>query len=105
MADYVIKVDYDDLSKASTDFNAKLTDVKTITSKMMETIKGTGVSWTGAASAKYIEKFEGLQDEINAIHKMIGEHVSDLEAMAKQYKAAEDNNEALASNLNAQIFD
>lgn len=104
MADYVIKVDYADLEKAATDFNTKLSDVKNITSKMMQTIKGTGVSWTGAAANQYIKKFEGLEDEITAIHKMIGEHVSDLQEMAKQYKAAEDNNINLASNLNAQVF-
>lgn len=104
MADYVIKVDYADLDKAATDFSARLGEVKKITGNMMKAINDAGSTWTGEASAKYIGKFNNLQDDMDKMHRMLQEHIDDLKNMSKQYKSAEDQNEQLASKLKEDVF-
>ena len=93
MADYIIKVDYADLDKAASDFNTRLGEVKKITTSMMKAINDAGVTWTGEASAKYLSKFNALQDDI-----------SDLQTMSKKYKATEEANQQLASKLKEDVF-
>ena len=104
MADYVIKVDYADLDKAASDFNTRLGEVKKITVNMMKAINDAGVTWTGEASSKYLSKFNALQDDMDKMHKMIGEHVSDLQTMSKKYKATEEATQQLASKLKEDVF-
>lgn len=104
MADYVIKVDYADLDKAATDFNTRLGEVKKITSNMMKAINDAGSTWTGEASAKYIGKFNKLQDDMEKMHNMINEHITDLTEMSKKYKSAEEQNAQVASRLKEDVF-
>ncbi len=104
MADYVIKVDYADLDKAASDFNADLGEVKKITANMLKTINDAGSIWTGEAATSYIGKFNKLQDDMEKMHHMIDEHVSDLKEMSEKYKRAEEQNAQMASKLKEDVL-
>lgn len=104
MADYVIKVDYADLDKAASDFNLRLGEVKKITNNMLKAINDAGSIWTGEAATKYIGKFNKLQDDMEKMHNMINEHITDLKEMSKQYKSAEEQNAQMASKLKEDVL-
>lgn len=104
MADYIIKVDPQDLKKASGEFNSSKGDVKKLTSEMISLVKDTANAWKGNAAQSYIKKFEDLQADMNKMDKMLEEHVTDLEKMAGVYEKAEAENAAMANKLDTSVL-
>ena len=76
-----------------------------ITQQMTNTVNSLSrCVWTGEAANAYRNKFAALQDDINRMVKMIDEHVSDLNAMAKQYESAEQTSISLSASLSDNVI-
>lgn len=99
-----IKVAPETLASTATTFETQANQIRTLTGQMMELIRGLGSTWNGDASRSYLEKFNGLESDMNKIFGMISEHSKDLTEMASIYSSAEKSNvEASQSLLNNVI--
>ncbi len=98
-----INVSTEKLLQTAGEFSEQGTTISNLTSQMVNEVSALASSWEGDASAQYIAKFKGLEDDIQVMNRMIQEHVSDLEEMAKNYQSAEEANvqeaEALLSDI------
>ncbi len=100
-----LKVDTAKLISTAESFRSTGDTIRNLTNSMTETVNAlTGQVWSGDARVKYTGQFNGLQDDINRIHKMITEHVTDLQEMAKAYESAEAKNESAASALASDVI-
>ena len=101
----VLKVSTAKLTSTASSFQSTGNTVKNLTSQMTTTVKAlTGQVWSGDAATKYVSQFNGLQDDINRIIKMINEHVNDLQTMAKAYESAEQKNATAAGTLSSDVI-
>lgn len=100
-----LKVDSAKLKATASQFASTSGQIKNATSSMVQTIgQLSGSVWSGDAASAYINKFNGLNDEMQKIDKMIQEHVQDLNDMATQYEVAENAAQQTASALSSDIF-
>ena len=88
----LIRVTPSELITASDEFNGKGCEIGTITSNMMSLVVNLSSVWQSDASAAYIARFRGLEDDIQRMLRMIAEHVEDLQEMARLYNCAEEQN-------------
>lgn len=89
MADAIIKVDSKVLLSTAESFQSQGSKVQTLTGQMMTTITGLASQWEGEASTAYVNKFKGLQDDIDKLIKKINEYVSDLQSISQVYETYE----------------
>lgn len=94
----------EELLSASSAFATNMSSVQSITTAMMEIVTQTSSYWEGEAREAYVNKFNQLQDDIEKIHKMIQEHVTDLETMAKTYQEAEQKSMDTANQLAGDVL-
>ena len=87
-----IKVDPQKLISTADEFNATGAQVRGLTERMIDIIDSLKSVWEGEASTTYSTKFHQLDDDMIKMHKMIEEHVKDLNEMAQQYITAENTN-------------
>ena len=100
-----LKVSTAKLTSTASSFQSTGNTVKNLTNQMTSTVKSlSGQVWSGDAASKYVGKFNGLQDDINRIIKMINEHVTDLQSMAKAYESAESKNITAAGGLSSDVI-
>lgn len=100
-----IHVTPEKLKTTASAFDATNNQIKSLTSQMTSIVTGlSGNIWSGEAATAYINKFNGLQDDINKIHKMINEHVTDLQTMATEYETAERNSMTQAQSLKSDVI-
>ena len=100
-----LKVDTKSLTKAANSFKTTGSQIQKLTQNMMDTVnKLTGNVWSGDAAKAYTTQFKGLQDDMQRMHRMINEHVSDLTAMAKEYEQSEQKNQHLAKALAKDVI-
>ena len=78
--------------------------VQNITSEMVSKVTGLSSVWEGNAATAYINKFRGLEDDIQKIVGMIQEHARDLEEMASNFTSAENEAESLIENLSSYVI-
>lgn len=101
----VLKVSTGELTKTATAFQNVQSKIVTETEKMKDVVKGLkGKVWSGEADQAYTKKFDGLQDDMKRMAKMIDEHVKDLQEMAKAYESAEEANIAAANSLSSDVI-
>lgn len=101
----IIKVEPGKLRSASGEFASASTQIRNATSAMTQAVTSlSGSVWSGDAATAYVNKFNGLQDEIARIDKMIQEHSQDLANMANEYEKAETTNQQNAGALKETIF-
>ena len=65
----------------------------------MQLITSTCAKWEGEASRAYLNKFKGLEDDIQRMYNLIREHVTDLQQMANEYTQAENADIQLINSL------
>ena len=99
-----LKVSPEKLRTTSSEFASEGTVVSSLTQQMMNIVTGLATAWEGEASSAYINKFKQLQEDINQINKMIQEHVSDLDEMAKNYETGEQKNTEAAGALPGDVI-
>ena len=56
------------------------------------------------AAAAFKAKFNGLQADIASLHRMVEEHVRDLQEMGAAYSAAENENQEMAASLASEVL-
>lgn len=101
----IIKVEPSKLRSASADFATASAQIKNATNAMTQAVTSlSGSVWSGDAATAYVNKFNGLQDEITRIDKMINEHSQDLTQMANEYEKAESANQQSAGTLKDSVF-
>ena len=101
----VINVSTDKLISAATEFQNTGNSIRTLTAQMTETVNGlTGAIGSGEAATKYISQFQGLQNDMERINAMINEHVTDLNAMAREYETSDKNAVSQASALQSDVI-
>ena len=87
-----IKVDPERLVSVSHEFGAEGNMIRNLTSEMINLINSTNSLWLGEAATAYVNKFNGLQEDMDQMFSMIQEHSSELEEMASNYKLSESTN-------------
>ena len=102
--DGIIKVSPQTLAQTAGEFGTKATTLQGITSDMMQLITGLGSTWGGNAAQAYLNKFTGLQTDMDRMFRMVKEHSEDLQNMATAYSNAEKANEAAAQGLSNNII-
>ena len=98
-AEGIIKVNPDILNSTASEFGGQATSLQNLTGQMMNLVTGLSSAWQGEASTAYIGKFQGLQDDMDKMFKMIQEHSTDLQEMAAAYISAEQANAEVAQSL------
>lgn len=94
-----LRVTPEKLISASAQFQQSDNTVNTLTRNMMDIVSQLSSTWAGEAATGYYNKLKGLEADIQKLHKMIQEHTSDLQEMARTYQQAEAANVQTASAL------
>ncbi|MDD3253300.1 MAG: WXG100 family type VII secretion target [Lachnospiraceae bacterium] len=92
------------LMETSSEFSNCMSQVQSLTTSMMDLIHGMNSFWEGEAASAYNNKFNELQDDIQKIHTMINEHVTDLNEMATIYKNAESKSQEISQALSGNVL-
>lgn len=100
----ILKVDPQTLRTTAEAFSKTGGQVRTLTEQMVTTVDSLKSTWEGEASTAYSKQFHQLEDDINKMHRMIEEHVKDLNEMAQQYETAENTNVDTGSNLAGDVI-
>ena len=81
-----LKVTPERLIEASDSFRSTNSTVRATTDEMVSVVNSLKGTWQGEAADAFNSKFLMLQDDMDKIHRMIDEHVRDLQEMAEQYQ-------------------
>ena len=100
----IIKVSTEQLRNTANEFSGLGQQVSSLPSEMVSLVAGLSSGYEGEAAQAYINKFRGLEDDIQKINRMIQEHVTDLNDMAQRYDQAEQNNVSDAGNLSSDVI-
>ena len=94
-----LKVTPEKMISMASQFGQSDTTVNNLTQQMMNIVNQLNSTWAGEAATGYYNKLKGLQGDMQKLHKMIQEHTTDLNDMAKTYQQAEKDNIQTASSL------
>lgn len=100
----ILKVTPEKLISASGEFANKATQISNLTTEMIDLASSLTSVWEGEASSAYITKFHTLEDDMQKIFRMIQEHSTDLEEMARVFQAAETANIEQANSLTGDVI-
>ena len=100
----IIKVSPQLLTTTATGFNDQASTLSGLTGEMMSLITGLASAWEGDAATVYINKFKGLEDDIQRMIRMVQEHSTDLEEMARIYTEADTANADEANSLASDVI-
>ena len=100
----ILKVTPEKLTEGASNFGNSGKTVSSLTSEMMTTVKNLSAVWEGEASSAYVNKFSQLQDDIERMNRMIQEHVTDLNDMARTYQDAENANTQESGGLQGDVI-
>ena len=70
-AEGIIKVNPEQLMSTAGEFGGQANSLQTLTGNMMNLVTSLTNAWQGEASTAYIGKFQGLQDDMDKMFKMI----------------------------------
>lgn len=86
-------------------FEGTNNQIQSLASQMTQIVTGlSGNVWTGEAASAYVQKFTALNNDIEKIHRMINEHVTDLQNMAQEYERAEQVSISEAQSLKSDVI-
>lgn len=94
-----LRVTPEKMITTSTQFQQSDSTVNTLTQNMMAIVNQLSTTWAGEAATEYYNKLKGLEADMQKLHKMIQEHTTDLQDMAKTFQEAEKANLQTASAL------
>lgn len=92
------------LITASQEFSNYATQVNNLTQQMTQIVTGLQSTWAGEANTAFTTKFNQLQDDMTRMHKMITEHSTDLQEMARNYQQAEQANIQTSGSLSGDVI-
>lgn len=94
-----LRVTPEKMISVATQFGESDNTVNNLTQQMMDIVSQLSSTWAGEAATGYYTKLKGLQGDMQKLHKMIQEHTTDLNDMAKTYQQAEKDNVQTANAL------
>lgn len=100
----IIKVTPEKLISTAEEFNTVNSQVRNLTQQMIQTVDSLKSAWEGEAATAYNTKFHQLDDDMERMHSMINEHVTDLKEMARQYQTAEQANSEIGNSLAGDVI-
>ena len=104
MAD-LINVTPEKLKSTAVSFQQTGQNVKRTTSDMLHFVLGIICSiWFWEVSRSFINKFSGLEADINKMCKMIEEEAQHLTSIAQEYILAEEQNKQVAATLKNNVI-
>lgn len=80
------------LLQTSQQFTQSLNSVKNITNSMLQIVGTLRGSWAGDAANVFYNKLNGLNSDMNVLHRMINEHARDLQEACRIFQQAEREN-------------
>ena len=100
----ILKVTPEKLISTADEFQTTGSQVRNLTQEMISMVDSLKSSWEGEAATAYSTKFHQLEDDMEKMHRMIDEHVKDLNEMARQYQTAESANIDTSSSLTGDVI-
>lgn len=100
----ILKVTPEKLISTADEFQTTGGQVRSLTQEMISIIDGLKSIWEGEAATAYNTKFHQLDDDMEKMHRMIEEHVKDLNEMARQYQTAETANMDTSNSLSGNAI-
>ena len=100
----IIKVSPQLLTSTASEFSSQGSAVNSLTGEMMNLITGMSAAWEGEAAVAYINRFKGLEDDIQKMVRMIQEHSSDLEEITQVYAQSDSANAEMANSLSSDVI-
>lgn len=100
----ILRVTPNELVTISNEFSAKGSTLSSLTSEMTNQVVGLSAIWEGEAATAYVNKFRGLDDDIQLMLRMVQEHVTDLQEMANAYTQAENANLSDIETLSSDVI-
>lgn len=100
----IINVTPEQLISTSSEFSAQGNIIQQLTTEMVNTVTSLSSVWEGESASLYIQKFTGLQDDIQRMLNMVREHVADLQEMAQNYMNAENQNLEDFGSLSSDVI-
>lgn len=105
MATGTLRVTPENLQATASSFAGIGTTVKNLTQQMTSIVTSlSGQVWSGEDATAYVNKFNGLQDDMERIYKMIIEHSDDLGTIAQEFSTAISTSTQLASSLSSDVI-
>ena len=99
-----LRVTPEQLINTSSEFSTIGNTVANLTEQMTTTVTGLANIWQGEAATAYVNRFNGLNDDIQRLVAMIREHSTDLSEMAQTYMSGDDQNVQLAETLSSDVI-
>lgn len=99
-----LKVTPEQLISTAGEFSGKGSTISNLTTEMVNLANGLSGVWEGEAASAYIAKFHELEDDIQRMIRMVQEHATDLEEMARVYMEAENRNVESAASLSGDVI-
>lgn len=94
-----LRVSPEKLISKSNEFAQSDAAVQSLTRQMLDIVGELGPSYAGEAASTYFSKLNGLQGDMEKVHKMIHQHTTELTAMARAYQQAGQDSLLRASSL------
>ena len=101
----ILRVTPEKLQSTASSFESTGATIMNLTQQMTSIVTSlSGQVWSGEAATSYVNKFNGLQDDMERIHKMVQDHSKDLQEVAQQFITAENANKDLANSLSSDVI-
>ena len=101
----IIRVTPEELTSASSRFQQTGNEVRTMTRNLTQTVgQLSGRVWSGEAATAYKNKFNGLQDDIERLYKLIIDESNALKQIAQEFKTREAENTAESGSLSSDVI-
>ncbi|MCI6858256.1 MAG: WXG100 family type VII secretion target [Eubacterium sp.] len=101
----IINVTPEKLQGAAGSFQSAGAGLKKTAMEMIQLITGISSSiWSGEACSSYLNKFKGLETDINRMYKMVEEESAHLMMIAREYQSAERQNKAASASLKNNVI-
>lgn len=94
-----LRVTPEKMISVSGQFGQSDSKVNSLTQSMMDIVNQLNSTWAGEAATGYYTKLKGLDGDMQKLHRMIQEHTTDLQDMARTYQEAEKANLQTANAL------
>ncbi len=101
----IIRVEPSQLTAAAGRFENTAGQIKNTTANMTQTVgQLSGRVWSGQAASAYVNKFNGLQGDMNQMFQMIQKHSNHLKEIAREYETKESENVAESGSLSSDVI-
>ncbi len=101
----ILKVTAEQLLESASVLSEEGASLKSLTDQMSELVRQISADvWSGEAQTAFLTRFTGLADDMERIHHMVREHVTDLQEIARNFQRAETQNQELSGALASDVI-